>query len=295
MKYGQRRFIFGFLVIPVILYFIFVILPFGSSILIAFTRWRGVSSSITFNGLNNLIRLVGDELFWNALKNNIIILFTLPIITISLSLLFAALFARGLRGQRFFRITFFFPQVLSAAVVSVLFGFVYHPTIGILSSLLGALGFKELSTFPWLGDTSTVLWAVIFVAIWQAVGFYMVLFIASMQSIPVEFYEAANIDGASEWALFWNITLPLMRDSLRTAIVFLMMSAMDMFAYVSILTNETGGPGRSAEVLSSYLYGEAFRRQNFGYATMLAVVLMLLVLGLSMIGMRAGSQETIEY
>lgn len=295
MKYGQKRFIIGFLIVPVILYFIFVILPFGTSILIAFTRWRGVSSVISFNGLNNLIKLVNDDLFWNALKNNITILITLPIITISIALFFAALFARGLRGQRFFRITFFFPQVLSAAVVSVLFGFVYHPTIGILSSLLGAIGFKSLASFPWLGDTATVLPAVIFVAIWQAVGFYMVLFIASMQSIPIEFYEAANIDGASEWALFWNITLPLMRDSLRTAIVFLMMSAMDMFAYVSILTNETGGPGRAAEVLSSYLYGEAFRRQNFGYATMLAVVLMLLVLGLSVIALRSGNQETIEY
>jgi N-acetylglucosamine transport system permease protein len=295
MRYGQKRFIIGFLFIPLVLYAIFVLLPFASSILVAFTRWRGVSANITFNGLNNLTRLVQDDLFWNALKNNFIILLTLPIITVSMGLLFAALFARGLRGQRFYRITFFFPQVLSAAVVAVLFGFVYHPTIGILSSLLGALGFKEFATFPWLGESTTVLPSIIFVAIWQSVGFYMVLFIASMQSIPTEFYEAANIDGANEWALFWNITLPLMRDTLRTGVVFLMMGAMDMFAYVSILTNETGGPGRAAQVLSSYLYGEAFRQQNFGYATMLAVVLMLLVLGLSFIGLRAGNQETIEF
>lgn len=295
MKYGQKGFIISFLTIPLVLYAVFVILPFASSILVAFTRWRGVSANITFNGLDNLVRLVEDDLFWNALANNIKVLVSLPTITISLALLFAALFARGLKGQRFFRITFFFPQVLSAAVVAVLFGFVYHPTIGVLSSLLGALGFKQFATFPWLGETNTVLPAIVFVAIWQSVGFYMVLFIASMQSIPTEYYEAAKIDGASEWALFWNITIPLMRDTLRTAIVFLMIGAMDMFAYVSILTNETGGPSRAAQVLSSYLYGEAFRRQNFGYATMLAVVLMLLVLGLSIISLRAGSQETIEF
>jgi N-acetylglucosamine transport system permease protein len=295
MKHGQKWFIVGFLVIPLLLYFVFVILPFGSSMLVAFTRWRGVSANITFNGFDNLVKLWNDDLFWNALKNNLKILISLPVITISIALFFAALFARGLRGQRFFRISFFFPQVLSTAVVAVLFAYVYNPRIGILSNLLGAIGFKNLATFPWLGDTGTVLPAVIFVAIWQSVGFYMVLFIASMQSIPTEFYEAAKIDGASEWAIFWGITLPLMRDSLRTAIVFLMMGAMDMFAYVSILTNETGGPGRAAEVLSSYLYGEAFRRQNFGYATMLALVLMLLVFGLSMIGLRAGNQETIEY
>ena len=105
----------------------------------------------------------------------------------------------------------------------------------------------------------------------------------------------AKLDGANEWLIFWQVTLPLMRDTLRTAIVFLMIGAMDMFVYISILANETGGPGRAAEVLSSYLYGEAFRRQNFGYATMLAVVLMIIVLALSMIGLRAGSQESLEY
>ena len=295
MKHGQTRFIIGFLTIPLLLYFVFVILPFGSSMVIAFTRWRGVSPDITFTGLANFNKLLADDLFWKALLHNFEVLVPLVLITLSMALLFGALFARGLRGQRFFRVTFFFPQVLSAAVVAVLFTYVYHPTIGILSNLLGALGFKELSTFPWLGDTSTVLPSIIFVAIWQAVGFYMVLFIASMQSIPTEYYEAAKLDGASEWAIFWTITLPLMRDTLRTAIVFLMIGAMDMFVYVSILANETGGPGRAAEVLSSYLYGEAFRRQNFGYATMLAVVLMIIVLALSMIGLRAGNQESLEY
>ena len=295
MRFGQKRFVITFLTIPLLLYTLFVMLPYMSSIMVAFTYWRGVSANIRFNGISNFVRLVQDELFWNALGNNGEVLLILPIVTIFLSLLFAALFTRGLKGQRFFRVVYFFPQVLSGAVVAVLFGFVYHPTVGILSNLFKAAGIAPLASFPWLGDTATVLPAVIFVAIWQAVGFYMVLFIASMQSIPNEYYEAAKIDGAGEWALFWHITLPLMREALRTALVFLMMGAMDMFAYVSILTNETGGPGRAAEVLSSYLYGEAFRRQNFGYATALAVVLMLLVLGLSMLGIQVGSKEAVEY
>ncbi len=295
MRHGQRRFIIGFLAIPLLLYTVFVVLPYSSAILIAFTRWRGVSMNITFNGINNFLKLGGDALFFNALKNNATVLITLPIITIVLALLFAALFTRGLRGQRFFRTTFFFPQVLSMAVVGVLFNFVYHPTLGILSNTFKALGIKQLATFPWLGDASTVLPAIIFVAIWQATGFYMVLFIAGMGSIPTEFYEAAKIDGANEWTIFWKITLPLLRESLRTAAVFLMILAMDMFVYVSFLTNETGGPSRAAQVLSSYLYQTAFRQGNFGYATTLAVVLMVVVLVLSILGMRAGSQETIEY
>ncbi len=295
MRHGQRRFIIGFLAIPLLLYTVFVVLPYSSAILIAFTRWRGVSMNITFNGINNFLKLGGDALFFNALKNNATVLITLPIITIVLALLFAALFTRGLRGQRFFRTTFFFPQVLSMAVVGVLFNFVYHPTLGILSNTFKALGIKQLATFPWLGDASTVLPAIIFVAIWQATGFYMVLFIAGMGSIPTEFYEAAKIDGANEWTIFWKITLPLLRESLRTAAVFLMILAMDMFVYVSFLTNETGGPSRAAQVLSSYLYQTAFRQGNFGYATTLAVVLMVVVLALSILGMRVGSQDTIEY
>jgi N-acetylglucosamine transport system permease protein len=295
MKYGQKRFIFGFLFIPLLLYTVFVVLPYVSAILIAFTRWRGVAANITFNGLNNFARLAQDDLFLNALKNNAKVLVTLPTITIALALLFAALFTRGLRGQRFFRTTFFFPQVLSMAVVGVLFNFVYHPTLGILSNTFKLLGIKELASFPWLGDVVTVLPAIVFVAIWQATGFYMVLFMASMGSIPTEFYEAAKIDGAGEWDIFWRITLPLLRESLRTAAVFLMILAMDMFVYVSFLTNETGGPGRAAQVMSSYLYQTAFRQGNFGYGTTLAVVLMMVVLVLSIIGLRAGSQETVEF
>lgn len=295
MKHGERRFIISFLALPLLLYGVFVVLPYSSAILIAFTRWRGVSANITFNGLNNFIKLGQDALFFNALKNNAEVLLTLPIITIALALLFAALFTRGLRGQRFFRTTFFFPQVLSMAVVGVLFNFVYHPTLGIMSNTFRILGIKQFSTFPWLGDASTVLPAIIFVAVWQATGFYMVLFMAGMGSIPTDFYEAAKIDGAGEWALFWRITLPLLRESLRTAAVFLMILAMDMFVYVSFLTNETGGPSRAAQVLSSYLYQTAFRQGNFGYGTTLAVVLMALVLVLSVLGLRIGSQETIEF
>jgi N-acetylglucosamine transport system permease protein len=181
------------------------------------------------------------------------------------------------------------------AVVAVLFNFVYHPTLGILSNTFRVLGIKQLSTFPWLGDAATVLPSIIFVAVWQATGFYMVFFMAGMGSIPTEYFEAAKIDGASEWTIFWKVTLPLMRESLRTAVVFLMILAMDMFVYVSFLTNETGGPSRAAQVMTSYLYQTAFRQGNFGYGTTLAVVLMAVVLVLSIFGLRVGSQETVEY
>lgn len=295
MQYGKNRFIVSFLALPVIVYVIFVVIPFASSVLIAFTRWRGVSAKITFNGLNNFIKIARDTVFWEALKHNLFILITQPIVTITIALFFAVLFTQRLRGARFFRITFFFPQVMSTAVIAVLWGFVYHPTFGILSGAFRLLGITSLQAFPWLGDSATVLPAIIGVAIWQSVGFYMVLFIAGIQSIPSSFYEAARIDGASDWAAFWYITLPLLWETIRTALIFLAIGAMDMFAYVNIMTNDTGGPGRAAEVLSSYLYGQAFRNYEFGYAAAIAVVLLLLVLGLSVLSLWLTRREVLEF
>jgi N-acetylglucosamine transport system permease protein len=295
MRQGQNRFIFSFLAAPVAIYVVFVVLPYASSMLLAFTRWRGVSANITFNGLNNFVRLAGDENFWGALQHNGAVLLTMPALTIALALFFAALFTQGLRGARFFRITFFFPQVMSVSIIAVLWGFIYHPTMGLLSGVFRILGVESLRSFPWLGDSTTVLAAIIGVAVWQAVGFYMVLFISGMKGIPDTLYEAARIDGAGPWALFWHITLPLLWETIRTALIFLAIGAMDMFAYVSIMTNETGGPGRAAEVLPSYLYAQAFRNSNFGYAAAIAVVLLLLVLGLSILSLRFTRRDALEY
>lgn len=295
MNRGKNQLIVSFLALPIALYTLFVLLPYFSAMIFAFTRWRGLSANITFNGVNNFIKLYGDEKFWNALGHNGIALVVLPPVIIGIALFFAFLFTQGITWARFFRVSFFFPQVLSIVVVAVLWSFIYHPTIGLLNAFLTSIGFSQFQNFPWLGDRGTIFGAVLAMVIWQSVGFYMVLFVAGMQSIPSDYYEAAEIDGASSWVKFWSVTVPLLWDTIRTAIVFLAIGAMDLFAQVQVMTNGSGGPSRAADVVPTYLYSTAFSEGQFGYATAMGLVLLILVFILSVISLRFTAREAFEY
>jgi len=295
MNRGKNRFIISFLALPVGLYALFVLYPYFSAFYFAFTRWSGLSANIQFNGINNFIKLFADEKFWNALKHNGVALVFLPPIIISIALFFAFLFTQGIKGARFFRITYFFPQVLSVVIVAVLWGFIYHPTIGILNSVIDLFNIEAMQSFPWLGDRRTVFPSVLAVVVWSSIGFYMVLMIAGMQTIPTDYYEAAVVDGANRWGMFWNITVPLIWDTIRTAIVFIAIGAMDLFSIVTVMTNGTGGPSRAADVVPVYLYSKAFSEGQFGYATAMGLVLLLLVLALSILSLRFTARESFEY
>jgi N-acetylglucosamine transport system permease protein len=295
MNRGKNSFIVVFLAIPLALYVIFVLLPYFSAFIFAFTRWSGLSANITFNGVNNFIKLFNDAKFWNALKHNGIALVVLPVVEISLGVFFAFLFTQGIRFAKVFRIIFFFPQVLSVVIIGVLWGFVYHPTIGVLNSVLTTLGLSNFQSFPWLGDRNTIFGAILAVLIWQSVGFYMVLFVAGMQAIPQEYFEAARVDGANPWNTFWSLTIPLLWDTIRTSIVFLAIGAMDLFAIVTVMTNGTGGPSRAADVVPVYLYSKAFSEGQFGYATAMGLVLLIIVMGLAIISLRLTARESVEY
>lgn len=295
MNRGKNQLIVSFLALPIALYTIFVLLPYFSAMIFAFTRWRGLSANITFNGANNFIKLYGDEKFWNALSHNGVALVLLPPIIIGIALFFAFLFTQGIKLGRFFRIAFFFPQVMSVVVVAVLWSFIYHPTIGLLNGFLTAIGLDQFASFPWLGDRGTVFGAVLAMVVWQSVGFYMVLFVAGMNGIPSDYYEAAKIDGADSWVMFWSVTVPLLWDTIRTAIIFLAIGAMDLFAQVTVMTNGTGGPSRAADVVPTYMYSMAFSEGQFGYATAMGLVLLILVFALSVISLRFTAREALEF
>lgn len=176
MNRGKNGLIVSFLALPLLLYTTFVLLPYMSALVFAFTRWSGLSANIRFNGFNNFIKLYGDEKFWNALRHNGIALVVLPPVIIGLGLFFAFLFTQGITWARFFRVAFFFPQVMSVVVIAVLWSFIYHPTIGLLNGFLTGIGLTQFASFPWLGDRGTVFGAVLAMVVWQSVGFYMVLF-----------------------------------------------------------------------------------------------------------------------
>jgi len=295
MHYHKHRLIWPFLAPALVLYAVFVLYPYAQAVVVSFTRWRGVSGNRAFNGLANYERLINDRNFVNALQNNLVMLVVLPTITIAIALTFAALFTqggKGVPGAGFYRVVFFFPQVISAVIIGVLFSYVFHPSIGLLNGVLRTVGLGGLQR-AWLGDPDTALLAIAGVVIWQAVGFYMVLFIAGMQSIPTSFYEAATLDGANRWTSFRGITLPLMWDNVRVALVYIGIAALDLFAIVQVMTG--GGPNRASDVMALYMYEEAFTDSRFGYASAIGVVLLLMTLVLSVLTLQLTKRERLEY
>lgn len=300
MYYRKYRVIIPFLLPALILYSVFVLYPYARAFYISLTSWRGTSANMPFVGFDNYRRLLDEQRFIDALTRNAQLLVVLPLITIGIALLFASLFTqggkgKGVKGASFYRITFFFPQVMSAVIVGILFTYVYSPNNGLLNGVLRAVGLDSL-TRAWLGNPQTILWAIAAVAIWSSVGFYMVIFIASMQSIPTTFYEAAVLDGAGKWKQFKDITLPLMWETIRTSLIYIAIAALDMFTLVQVMTGGgSSGASRKAEVAAVYMYSEAFTKSRWGSASAVGVMLLILTLILSVVIMRVTRRETYEF
>ncbi len=295
MNHGKYRLIIPFLAPSLLLYAVFVLYPYVQAFWISFHNWRGVSANKTWAGLDNYRKLIDDDHFRNALTHNGQMLILLPLATISLAMLFAALFVqggKGVRGADFYRVVFFFPQVMSVVIVGILWQYMYNPRSGVVNGFLDAVGLGSLKR-AWLGDTSTALWAVAAVVIWQAVGFYMVLFVAGMQSIPLDFYEAARLDGASRFAQFKDITFPLLWETIRVAVVYIAIYAIDLFTIVQVMTE--GKPQRSTDVVARFMYEQAFTNSQFGYASAIGVVILLLTLVLSIILLISSQRERLEF
>lgn len=296
MHRQKYRIIIPYLLPSAILYAIFVLYPYAQAMYGSLTVWNGYTANMKYVGLYNFQQMVADPLFWNALRHNAVFLVVLPVFTLSLAIFFAFMFTQ-VRGSGFvaklthvYRVAFFFPQVMSAVAIAVLWGFIFHPTIGIINSALRLIG---VTGPAWIGDPATSLASVVIVAVWSGVGFYMVLFIAGMQSIPITYYEAARLDGAAGSRLFLSITWPLLWDHVRTALIFICIGAMDMFTLVQVLT--AGGPNHSSDVLATYLYQSAFTNGAFGYATALGVALFIITMLISGLLFLVGRSERLEY
>ncbi|MEV8632949.1 sugar ABC transporter permease [Streptosporangium sp. NPDC051023] len=299
MDHGRRRFVAGFLAVPIVLYATYVIVPSAQAFLVALTDWRGVNATPRFVGTDNFRRLLDDDAFLRAAGHNLLLLVLLPPLTIALALLFACLLTGGggarrgaVRGAGFYRVVFFFPQVPAVVLVAVLFQQVFRPDrSGMLNAPLVAMGFEPIG---FLSETGVALWAVLCVLVWQAVGFYVVLFSAGIASIPRELFEAAALDGAEGARLFLGITLPLLRDTVQAGWVYLGIAALDVFAVVWVMTAEHGGPDHSTTVMAAEVYRNAFQYFRFGYACAMGVVLFLFTVGFAVFALRLSRRERIE-
>ncbi|MEV4704274.1 sugar ABC transporter permease [Actinoplanes sp. NPDC049316] len=298
---GKRRFVATFLAPPLLLYGVFVLSPYAQAFPIAATDWRGLTPRYEFVGLANVRRLGGDGLFWNALWHNALLLVLLPVATIALGLFLASMISvggrgdragvHGVRGAALYRIVYFFPQVLSVAVIGVLWKQIYAPNSGLLNGALRAAGLEALAR-PWLGDPRFSFWCVAFVLLWSNAGFYVVLFGAAMQAIPRDIYEAAMLDGASRATTVFRVTVPLLWDTIQVAWVYLAIVAIDAFAVVQIVTD--GGPGFSSDVVGLRLYKTAFTDAQFGYASTMGVAMFFLTLSVAALFLRVTRRDRVE-
>lgn len=304
LQHGKYLFIVVFLALPLGIYGLFTLSPYVQAIYISLTDWTGLTGTQNFVGLDNYTKLFGDEQFLVALKNNAILLLVVPVITVLLGLFFASMLnvgrrgrsgVEGVRGSSIYKIVYFFPQVLSVAIIGVLFKYVFAPTEagGILNGFLRAIGLDALAQ-PWLGDPNFAFWCVVLVMIWAFVGFYVVLFSAAMQSIPKDIYEAAVLDGANRFTTFRHVTLPLVWDTVQVGWVYMAIQAMDAFAFVHIMLGISGGPSRAGDVLGVAMYRTAFNDYRFGQASAIGVVLLLVTLIVSVVFLRLARRERVE-
>jgi N-acetylglucosamine transport system permease protein len=282
----RLTFMAAFLGLPLVIYVVFVIYPFGQALYYSMTDWSGFTPTYNFTGLDNFTKLLHDDTFRRALQNNIELAIVVPLVTIVLALTIATLVTvggpgrgnvRGIRGAGFYRVVSFFPYTVPAIVIGLIWAQVYDPSAGILNATLTKLGLSRFENFAWLGDERTAMPASMFVIIWSFVGFYTVLFVAAIKGVPGEIYEAARMDGAGRFRTAISITLPLVRDTVQTAYIYLGITVLDAFVYMQAL-NPNGGPNNTTRTMSQDLFNTAFRKGQFGYATAMGVVLALVTL-----------------
>lgn len=286
MKSSKRNIFILVCILPTLaLFCLFVIYPTTQVLVKSFYRWSGVTSKITFVGLENYKNLMKDSVFILSFKNTIFLLVVAPIITLFLSLFFAVILTQfNLKGRNFFRTVFYFPNILAMVVISVLWAQVYHPRMGILNSILDFIGLDNLK-HAWLGDEKTVMWCIVATMVWQAVGYYMVLYIAGIDGIPSQLFEAATVDGANGIQKFFNVTIPMLWEVIRVTIVFQITGVLSMsFILSSVMTS--GGPNRKSEVILTYMYHQAFNNANFGYAMAICVCVLFFSISVAFISIK---------
>ncbi len=296
-KHRDRRrtgFILCFLLPPLIVYGIFYLLPFAQAFVYSLFDWSGYSRQMTFVGLDNFKEAFQDKIVWKALGNNFFFLFWCTLVTFALSFFFAVCFTRlKIKGTGFFRIVYFFPNTLSIVVVGVLWMFIFNPSFGLLNGVLDFLGLSSLIQ-DWLGDKKVVMAALVAPQSWMYIGFYMVLFISAIQSVPEDYYEAATLDGAGQWRQLVHVTVPLIWGTFRTALIHFVVNAFEKtFALVRVVT--AGGPNHASEVMTTYLYDQAFKFGHYGYGSAIGVILFAVIALMSLLVMKLTKREAYEY
>jgi raffinose/stachyose/melibiose transport system permease protein len=279
--------------VPGVLLFVAVIaVPLVMNIGISFTRWQGVGDP-DWVGLEQYQKLFADETFWISFRNNAALILAMAVIPTFLGLLLAtALFdvvsKRNPRTTTALRAAFYLPQVLPAVVAGVVWGWILHPEYGSANELLRFLGLDSW-TQNWLGDEKTALLSVMFVLVWIQIGYPLVIFMAGLQRVDPQLYEAAALDGANWWQRLWSVTVPQIRQEIFVVLLTCTIAALKSFDKIFVLTR--GGPGGSTNTPAYFSFQNFFEKANVGYGAAIATVLTVIIGGLAFVFLRLQNRE----
>lgn len=289
---SQSRFVFFCLSPAVILFVIFMIIPTINVFRMSMYKWGGYSANKTFVGFQNFVKLFQSDKFYQSFQNTVLLIVVVTIVTLIFALVFAALLSREkIKGQNFFRIVFYIPNILSVVVISAIFSAIYDPSNGLFNSIIKLFNGEEVM---WLGNQNIVIYSLAIALIWQAIGYYMVMYMASMSSIPESLYESAELEGAGRIKQFFEITLPLIWTNIRTTLTFFVISTINM-SFLLVKSMTSGGPDGSTEVFLSYMYKEAYTNSSYGYGMAIGVVIFLFSFGLAAIINGVTKREVYEF
>jgi ABC-type sugar transport system permease subunit len=275
--YASRRLFVATGLVPIMAFFaVFAFAPIAIVIWLSLHRYNQLAPTAPFIGLGNYqFAFTRDPSFRNALANTL----KYAAIALLLNLVIALPVALGLnqieRARAVFRSAFFLPAAASAVAVSLIWRTIYDPQAGWLNGMFGMLGLPQR---PWLNDPATVLWAVLVAAVWQDLGYTVLILLAGLQMIPDDFYDAAKVDGAGAWTRFVDITMPLLRRTLVFVTVLSLISSLQQFTHVATMPSGPGGPLHSAETLVLYVYEKGFSSLQMGYASALSIILMAIIM-----------------
>ncbi|GLW25018.1 sugar ABC transporter permease [Microbispora triticiradicis] len=266
---------------------LFTLIPMLAAFVLAFLKWDSYNTP-EWVGLENFRRLLRDENFYVALRNTLYYAVGHIPLTLVAALGLAVALDRKLRGVQFFRTAAFFPYITSLVAVAVVWNMLFNPTAGPVNQLLHALGVDDPPR--WVASTDWAMPAVIVTSVWRDMGYYMVLFLAGLQTIPKEYYEAARVDGAGAWQRFWRITLPCLRPTTFFVVVMLTIQSFKVLDLIVVMTD--GGPGRSTLVLAQLVYREGITEGRFGYSSAIALVLFVIVLAVTVVQFRLNERSS---
>jgi raffinose/stachyose/melibiose transport system permease protein len=278
-------------VLPALLiYCFYFVYPIPASTYYSLFRWNGISPQKQYIGFGNWGRLARDGLFWKSLANNLILVMASIVIQLPMGLALGLLVSSQLKGVRLFKLLYFIPMMLSAVAIGITWKFIYEPSYGLLNAVLRLVGLGSLAR-GWLGEPQLALGAVIATICWQFIPFYMVIFAAALAVVPQELIEAAYIDGASPAVSFFRITLPLLRNTIRTAAILSLTGSLKYFGLIYVMTE--GGPDHATELLATYMYKQAFTSFSMGYGSTVAVFMFLISFMLTVVVLRVGKREVL--